>query len=160
MNFPFLHDVASALKMDCALLRADINSGEPIPINEVLSLGALVQSVCTLTTFRSRELDRVQDQYSLWAEVSDLLDELCNSWAGIDCDDHLVQWLVRRSGHFSSLARDRMELYKISSAERIAHSKIRGDVDLRSSFTERHEIEPQGRTSHGAPQHVYRIGHF
>ena len=62
-----------------------------------------------------------------------MFDELCTSWTNVKTDLEQIQWLLARLRHYRDLSLDRMELYKISSAERIAHSKIRGDLDIELS---------------------------
>jgi hypothetical protein len=129
-----------------------------IPKAEVLSLAAAAQAIFISATLTSRELERIQDCHALWSELSQLFEDLCNSWTGIDAREESIIWLRARLRHFRDLAQDRKEMFSVTEKDRRRHGRTR-DAQI-ESFTERNEITPDGYSSQSTPAHVYSVGHF
>jgi hypothetical protein len=157
---PIPHDFRDDIVLDNSLLRADIARGEPVPIDEVLSLAAMAQAIYISSTLHSRELGRVQDCLELWREAAQLFDELCDSWANTDSNDPQIRWLLRRLSHFRGLSEERVELYTVSKQQRLRHAANRGDVDFDMSHHQRHNLEARGEHEPCSPPHIYQLGHF
>jgi hypothetical protein len=157
---PAALDFAPSVCLDNALLREDIARGEAVPIDEILSLAAAAQAIYLTATIESRDLNSVAQCHELWSQVTKMFDELCRAWTDVRTDCEQIRWLLARLRRYRDLSLDRVSIYEVTTSQRLRHAKTRGDVDLGSSFTERHEIEPQGRTSHSTPAHVYSVGRF
>ena len=155
---PAPSDFCTGLTLDNSLLRSDVARGQVAPVGEVLSLIALAQSLYVMTTITTRSMDRIDDCRRVWAGTAAVLDEVLAVWKGVQSDDPNVLWMLKKIEHYQSLALDRVEMFSVSEQQRLRHAKTR-DADFGSSFTERHEVEPQGYSnSSSTPQHVYQIG--
>ena len=143
MSCAAIQEFAFSLPADSGLLRTSVSAGEPIDQAEVLSLGAMAQSLFVTVTVESRGLDRVDDCRQLWGEAATVFSELCDSWAGIQSDEQSVAWLRERLSHFRELCEDRVSIYSITEIERreFAQAKAFDSTDG-YSFGTRSESEP------------------
>jgi hypothetical protein len=75
------------VRLDSALLRADVALREAVPGGEVLSLAATAQVISISATLESRSLDRVKDCHALWTRIAELFREQTEAWIGVSCDE-------------------------------------------------------------------------
>ena len=160
LMLPAPSDFAPSMSLDNSLLRQSVVNAEPIPLAEVLNLAALAQAIYISATLESRSLGRVKDCRKLWSGISQLFDELAQSWVDVNCDDPNIRWLQGRLEYFYSAAKDRREMFTVTEKERLKHAKDRGDTEI-ESFGSRSEREPDGyRSESYVPPHIYQLGHF
>jgi hypothetical protein len=155
--FPASCDLNPSVRVDSALLRQTVASGEKIQLGAVLSLAAAVEAIYISAVLHTRELPRVQARQKVWVEVSRLFTELAGTWTGANSGDPPIQWLRDRLEHFRELAIDQSELYVITLRERLRHAKNRGAMIETTRARGHQEPEPWHDARQG---HIYSVAPF
>lgn len=113
------------------MLAMAVLAGEQIAPGEIVESMASARALYNLATLASRELDRVNDCYTLWHGVHAEFEALCQAWENVPQDGELIGQHRTHLCRLLELSADRCELYNVTESARREHAKCR-ESELRT----------------------------